>query len=486
MATNNGNRLSFSISRFLDDNNRKSATNNSNDIRKGGLEQMNFVNDFIPTNENFRKDHQSMMALAAHLNFLYAGSNHIPPPGATANPALLRPNFFNLNLMDCPSATTLPPSSSSDIASVRPPMTVCHSSAQGRQQQQQKCEDFYSIFPPTMVAPFGFPQCLLPLNGRHVNQQELDLRIVKNSTTVVKHQQHDNKWPVQLKNHSYSNNNRISKSSLTTSSLSSAASKSRSHRIVVNKNQLFSDREPYADLQQEKSTTTTKDNSGTAKNFTCNQCGKVFNAHYNLTRHAYVHTGLRPFICKICGKGFRQASTLCRHKIIHTSEKPHKCNICGKAFNRSSTLNTHNRIHDGVKPFVCEFCGKGFHQKGNYKNHKLTHSGEKVSDEAYKCEICHKAFHQIYNLTFHMHTHNETKPFQCQTCGKGFCRNFDLKKHARKLHGSSSSAAPDGLGTSMAPGSFLVNDHSLLNYSEINSSFSPDEEEDEDDDEGES
>ncbi|XP_063283622.1 fez family zinc finger protein 2 [Pelobates fuscus] len=169
---------------------------------------------------------------------------------------------------------------------------------------------------------------------------------------------------------------------------------------------------------------------GKPKIFTCEICGKVFNAHYNLTRHMPVHTGARPFVCKVCGKGFRQASTLCRHKIIHTQEKPHKCNQCGKAFNRSSTLNTHIRIHAGYKPFVCEFCGKGFHQKGNYKNHKLTHSGEKQ----YKCTICNKAFHQIYNLTFHMHTHNDKKPFTCGTCGKGFCRNFDLKKHVRKLH----------------------------------------------------
>ncbi|KAG8577474.1 hypothetical protein GDO81_010194 [Engystomops pustulosus] len=172
--------------------------------------------------------------------------------------------------------------------------------------------------------------------------------------------------------------------------------------------------------------------SNKPKVFTCEVCGKVFNAHYNLTRHMPVHTGARPFVCKICGKGFRQASTLCRHKIIHTQEKPHKCNQCGKAFNRSSTLNTHTRIHAGYKPFVCEFCGKGFHQKGNYKNHKLTHSGEKQ----FKCNICNKAFHQVYNLTFHMHTHNDKKPFTCPTCGKGFCRNFDLKKHVRKLHDS--------------------------------------------------
>lgn len=182
-------------------------------------------------------------------------------------------------------------------------------------------------------------------------------------------------------------------------------------------------------------------NSAKQKSFECGECGKVFNAHYNLTRHMPVHTGARPFICKICGKGFRQASTLCRHKIIHTSEKPHKCHTCGKAFNRSSTLNTHARIHAGYKPFVCEYCGKGFHQKGNYKNHKLTHSGEK----AYKCSVCSKAFHQIYNLTFHMHTHNDKKPFTCRVCGKGFCRNFDLKKHMRKLHDSGAQAEVDFL-----------------------------------------
>ena len=187
--------------------------------------------------------------------------------------------------------------------------------------------------------------------------------------------------------------------------------------------------------------------SNKQKTFTCPECGKVFNAHYNLTRHMPVHTGARPFVCKICGKGFRQASTLCRHKIIHTAEKPHKCQTCGKAFNRSSTLNTHTRIHANYKPFVCEFCGKGFHQKGNYKNHKLTHSGEK----AYKCNICNKAFHQIYNLTFHMHTHNDKKPFSCKICGKGFCRNFDLKKHMRKLHDAGSPVMV-GLGGSTGSG----------------------------------
>jgi len=37
-----------------------------------------------------------------------------------------------------------------------------------------------------------------------------------------------------------------------------------------------------------------------AKQISCPVCGKMFNAHYNLTRHMPVHTGARPFICKVC------------------------------------------------------------------------------------------------------------------------------------------------------------------------------------------
>jgi hypothetical protein len=42
--------------------------------------------------------------------------------------------------------------------------------------------------------------------------------------------------------------------------------------------------------------------SDSKQKFECKECGKLFTAQYNLTRHLPVHTGARPFQCKV---GFR-------------------------------------------------------------------------------------------------------------------------------------------------------------------------------------
>lgn len=56
-----------------------------------------------------------------------------------------------------------------------------------------------------------------------------------------------------------------------------------------------------------KDSTLTLDVDSKSKNdklFECNECGKQFNAHYNLARHLPVHTGVRPFVCKVSNYDF--------------------------------------------------------------------------------------------------------------------------------------------------------------------------------------
>lgn len=63
------------------------------------------------------------------------------------------------------------------------------------------------------------------------------------------------------------------------------------------------DEESSADelMEEEEILSEKQEHSGSAKGktFVCPECGKVFNAHYNLTRHMPVHTGARPFVCKV-------------------------------------------------------------------------------------------------------------------------------------------------------------------------------------------
>ncbi len=44
-----------------------------------------------------------------------------------------------------------------------------------------------------------------------------------------------------------------------------------------------------------------------------------------------------------------------------------------------------------------------------------------------------------------MYTHSEVKPYTCMICSKGFCRNFDLKKHVRNVHMSNTNAGRNNI-----------------------------------------
>lgn len=70
-------------------------------------------------------------------------------------------------------------------------------------------------------------------------------------------------------------------------------------------------------------------------------------------------------------------------------------------------------------------------------------------------------------MTFQSTIKNDSffQQFTCRICGKGFCRNFDLKKHTRKLHGDAhQQQTPSSSAMVAANGAVLA--------ANMNSSFS--------------
>ena len=77
----------------------------------------------------------------------------------------------------------------------------------------------------------------------------------------------------------------------------------------------------------------------------CIDCGKFYNSASALRKHAFDHTGERPFPCDRCDKSFKQKVTLVGHKRLHTGEKPFSCSQCDKMFRQSSALRGHELQH---------------------------------------------------------------------------------------------------------------------------------------------
>jgi uncharacterized Zn-finger protein len=61
---------------------------------------------------------------------------------------------------------------------------------------------------------------------------------------------------------------------------------------------------------------------------------------------------------------FKTSRLLSKHATVHTGLKPHQCDVCGKQFREKGALREHNRIHTGAMPYSCEYCGKLFRFKG--------------------------------------------------------------------------------------------------------------------------
>ncbi|XP_056155725.1 zinc finger protein 436-like [Lampris incognitus] len=195
--------------------------------------------------------------------------------------------------------------------------------------------------------------------------------------------------------------------------------------------------------------------SQTSKRFVCDVCGKVMKCKASLSRHAFIHTGQKPFACHLCDLRLNRLTNLQQHlKRMHPNgmsrvEKPHRrdcqswlCEVCGKAFECRSRFKSHSIIHSGVKPYPCDLCSKAYMRSMDLDYHKKTvhvHGAmQPPKPSTLLCDWCGKEFKCKSQLEIHYLTHTGERPHLCDLCGRRFGRLHQLQRHKICVHVNSS------------------------------------------------
>lgn len=201
------------------------------------------------------------------------------------------------------------------------------------------------------------------------------------------------------------------------------------------------------------------DSGGGGASVCCHVCGKVLKSRSSLARHAFIHTGQKPFACTLCPLRFNRRDNL-RHHLAHlhphgAAERPHRrrppqtwlCATCGKTFTCRSRLRTHEVIHSGVKPHRCSLCSKAYMRTSDLEHHRrMVHqegAEEGAGDEeeapppsssSLLCHLCGRKLRCRSQLAAHLQAHSGERPYLCDTCGRKFARRYQLRRHTVLVH----------------------------------------------------
>ena len=162
----------------------------------------------------------------------------------------------------------------------------------------------------------------------------------------------------------------------------------------------------------------------------CDQCDYSSTTSWNLKRHAFMHTGEKPYHCDECSFKCNRASLLKIHLRTHTGEKPFSCTECQSSFNNPGNLKSHMLRHTGEIRFNCNQCNYKTGRANRLKMHMFNHTGEA---KPFNCGDCKFSSFWAKDLKRHMFKHSgKEKPFSCSQCSFTTTRSSSLKRHSRK------------------------------------------------------
>ncbi|XP_058465303.1 zinc finger protein 43-like [Malaya genurostris] len=184
--------------------------------------------------------------------------------------------------------------------------------------------------------------------------------------------------------------------------------------------------------------------------YTCEQCPKRFHVQSKYEAHKRTHVGLKPYECETCHRSFTGWHYLRFHriqkhsgnKVLLTCDHPG----CEQQLSTRYALKRHKtRTHDPnfvpeTTVFVCDTCGKTFNSNGNLKKHKYTHT---PAEMPFVCGICSKQFPTSNKLKEHKLRHDGVKNHTCPQCGLRKTTMHELRQHIKHMHAAPRSVACD-------------------------------------------
>ena len=161
----------------------------------------------------------------------------------------------------------------------------------------------------------------------------------------------------------------------------------------------------------------------------CPVCKKTI-SQTNLKRHIERHNDPQT-VCELCGISVLQQDLRYHMNNVHSLQR-YKCGFCDKVFKGKSSKVAHEkRDHLGEADFTCDTCGKRFFKNVNLKKHiESTH----LKMRPHICEFCKVGFSSKFALITHRRQHTNERPFKCEFCGEGFRQKVSLKSHLKSQH----------------------------------------------------